>query len=156
MNMLFDDEEQRVELVSHLLKAEKLVVSKLRRDELNHRAAANLMTRINTGIVTLVQGALDDEKLAKEIVRSFDEAIEKGYTAVPAIVSTLAKVVAMRHDIEFNGHRPGEKELKANLAALKMALDLDDIDEQLKKLEEQGVERANQPKDKRSGNQMFG
>lgn len=156
MNVLLADEEELVELVSSLLKAEKLVVSRLRKGEISHKVAANLMTRINTGIVTFVQDALDDKELTEKMVRTFDEAIENGHTAVPPVVSTLAKVLAMRHDIEFNGHRPSEKELKANLVTLKTALDLDDIDEQLTELKKGGVEQANQSKGKRGDNRMFG
>ncbi|KXB05582.1 hypothetical protein AKJ49_00500 [candidate division MSBL1 archaeon SCGC-AAA382A03] len=112
-----------MEFLSELLESEKILVSRLRRGELDQKTVGALLSRINTGVVTLVQDALDDRDLAEELVRAFEKAIKNQITVAPPVLSTLGKTLAMRHDLEFNGHRPSEQDLKRNLAGLKITLE---------------------------------
>lgn len=148
---------KKAELVDRLLIAEKFTLEKLVRGEFGSEEAANIASRTNTAVVNFVREALEDRELAGKLVKTFEEAIENRSTASPRVVSTLSKVMAMRHDMEFNGHRPSERELKMNLAALQVTLDLNNIEEKYAELKKESSEKkVGQLEEKREDNQMYG
>ncbi|KXB00825.1 hypothetical protein AKJ41_03630 [candidate division MSBL1 archaeon SCGC-AAA259O05] len=148
--------ERKAEQVDKLLTAEKFVLAKLRRGEFSREEAGNIASRINTAVVAFVREALEDRELAGELLETFEEAIESRSTAAPRVVSTLSKIVAMRHGMEFNGHRPSEEDLEANLAALWAGLDLNNIEEKYAELKENSRGKKVERKEREEGsNEMY-
>ncbi|KXA94005.1 hypothetical protein AKJ66_00120 [candidate division MSBL1 archaeon SCGC-AAA259E22] len=150
------ERERKAEQVDKLLTAEKFVLAKLGRGELGRREAGKIASRINTAVVSSVREALEDRGLAEKLLETFEEAIEKRSTATPQVASTLSKVLAMRHGMEFNGHRPSEEDLEANLAALWAGLDLNNIEEKYAELKENSRGKKVEGKEREEeGNEMY-